>query len=151
MNESELEALYCAIAPRLRRYIGRLCADADDIVQETFFRYLRAGYAASGEEGTKVLFTIATNLARNRWSRARRHEPIDVHVPAPAADPIERLDLIAALGKLAPRDRALIWLAYAEGFDHREVARITGVSRASVRVLLFRAKRKLMKLLEGKK
>jgi len=151
VNEAELESLYCAIAPRLRRYLARLCDDAEDLVQETFFRYLRAGYAAAGEERTKILFTIATNLARNRWSRKREHEPLPDAAPAPAHDPIEQLDLIAALRKLAPRERSLIWLAYAEGYDHAEVARILGVGRASVRVLLFRAKRKLERLLENER
>jgi hypothetical protein len=105
VNEAELESLYCAIAPRLRRYLGRLCSDAEDLVQETFFRYLRAGYTATGEERTKLLFTIATNLARNRWSRRREQTPMDAATPAPADDPIARLDLIAALDKLAPRER----------------------------------------------
>ena len=151
MNEAELEALYCAIAPRLRRYLARLCDDAEELVQETFFRYLRAGYAAAGEERTKLLFTIATNLARNRWSRRREQTPVDAAAPAPAADPIARLDLIAALDKLSPRERSLLWLTYAEGYDHNEAARIAGVGRASMKVLLFRARRKLLRLLEDKR
>jgi RNA polymerase sigma-70 factor, ECF subfamily len=150
VNEAEFEALYRAIAPRLRRYLARLCSDAEDLVQETFFRYLRAGYTAAGEEQTKLLFTIATNLARNRWSRRREQMPIDAATPAPSDDPIARLDLIAALDKLAPRERALLWLTCAEGYDHNDAARIAGVGRASVRVLLFRARRKLTRLLENK-
>jgi RNA polymerase sigma-70 factor (ECF subfamily) len=147
VNEQELEGFYCETAPRLRRYLARLVDDADDLTQEAFFRYLRAGYTAAGEERVKILFTIATNLARNVWSRRRpqetMHEP-----PAVAADAIERLDLIAALKALSPRERALLWLAYAEGYTHRDVARMTGMAHASVRVLLFRARRKLARLLE---
>jgi RNA polymerase sigma-70 factor, ECF subfamily len=148
VNEREFETFYRAIAPRLRRYLARLCDESEDLVQETFFRYLRAGYTAEGEERTKILFTIATNLARNRWARQRESLALDDQVPAPSHDAIERLDLIAALQELGARDRSLLWLAYVEGYGHRDIARIAGLGSASVRVLLFRAKRKLMLLLE---
>jgi RNA polymerase sigma-70 factor, ECF subfamily len=155
VNEAELEALYCALAPRLRRYLARLCrsdAVAEELVQEAFFRFLRTGFPGSDEEErTRYLFTIATNLARNRWSRHREHAPLE-SVTASACDPAEQLhlavDLNTALDKLGPRERALVWLACAEGYDHQDIARILGVGRASVRVLLFRARRKLASLLE---
>jgi RNA polymerase sigma-70 factor (ECF subfamily) len=145
VNEGELEELYCSTAPRLRRYLGRLVDDPDDLTQETFFRYLRAGYAAEGEDRVRILFTIATNLARNAWSRKKREV---VAEPVLAADPIERIDLIAALRSLSPRERALLWLSYTEGYDHREIARMMGMASASVRVLLFRARKKLARLME---
>ena len=103
----------------------------------------------TGDERTKVLFTIATNLARNQWSRHREHSALDDSMPAPEDDPIARIDLIAALNKLDPRQRALLWLSCAEGYSHAEAAHMVGVGRASVRVLLFRARRKLMGLLEN--
>jgi RNA polymerase sigma-70 factor, ECF subfamily len=149
VNESEFETFYCAVAPRLRRYLARLCDDTEELVQETFFRFLRAGYTATGEERNSILFTIATNLARNRWSRRREHEPLDDASPARAHDPAERLDLLKALRMLAPRERALIWLAHAEGYDHATVAQILGIGRTSVRVLLFRARHKLIRFLEN--
>jgi RNA polymerase sigma-70 factor (ECF subfamily) len=148
VNESEFEAFYCASAPRLRRYLARLCDDAEELVQETFFRFLRAEYSATGEDARKILFTIATNLARNRWSRMRAHEPLNELGSIEGAGSIERLDLVAALRKLSPRERSLLWLAYAEGYDHAAIAKMHGLSGASVRVLLFRAKRKLARLLE---
>ena len=46
---------------------------------------------------------------------------------------------------LAPRDRALLWLAHVEGYDHREIARVLGLQESSVRVILFRARKKLEK------
>ncbi|MBV8519093.1 MAG: RNA polymerase sigma factor [Acidobacteria bacterium] len=148
MNEQELEELYRATAPRLRRYLGRLVDHADDLTQETFYRYLRAGYTASGEDRVRILFTIATNLARNAWTRTRTHEELHERTRAVDADPIERIDLIAALRNLSPRERALLWLTHAEGYEHREVARMMGMAQASVRVLLFRARRKLARLME---
>ena len=40
-------------------------------------------------------------------------------------------------------------LAYVEGFEHREIATAVGVNEKSVRVLLFRARRKLARTLES--
>lgn len=42
----------------------------------------------------------------------------------------------------------MLWLAHVEGRDHREIAEMIGVGHASVKVLLFRARRKLSALLE---
>jgi len=48
---------------------------------------------------------------------------------------------------LAPRERALLWLAYVEGENHQEIADALGLARGSVKVLLFRARAKLKRLL----
>ena len=40
--------------------------------------------------------------------------------------------------RLSARERALVWLAYVEGYAHRDIARVLGVKDRSVRVLLFR-------------
>ena len=52
-----------------------------------------------------------------------------------------------ALAQLRLRDRQLLWLAYAEGYSHREIAEVTGLASASIRLLLFRARRKIAALL----
>jgi RNA polymerase sigma-70 factor (ECF subfamily) len=50
--------------------------------------------------------------------------------------------------KLKPQERQLVWLAYVEGSDHREIAAALGVRERSVRVLLHRAKQKLARLIK---
>ena len=59
-----------------------------------------------------------------------------------------RSDLDAVLAELKPRDRALLWLAYSEEYDHREIGRILDLKTASVKVMLFRARRRMAKLLD---
>jgi RNA polymerase sigma-70 factor, ECF subfamily len=49
--------------------------------------------------------------------------------------------------QMRPRERQLLWLAHAEGYSHREIAEITGLSAAGIRLLLFRARRKVARLL----
>ncbi len=56
-----------------------------------------------------------------------------------------------ALAQMRPRDRQLLWLAHAEGYSHREIAEITGLGIASIRLLLFRARRKIAHLLQNQK
>jgi RNA polymerase sigma-70 factor, ECF subfamily len=52
-----------------------------------------------------------------------------------------------ALKQMRPRERQLLWLAYAEGYSHREIAQVTGLASTSIRLLLFRARRKVAKLI----
>jgi len=66
-------------------------------------------------------------------------------------DVLARVDsqatLDPAMARLRPRERQLLWLAHAEGYSHREIAEITGLGAASIRLLLFRARRKIARLL----
>jgi RNA polymerase sigma-70 factor (ECF subfamily) len=41
----------------------------------------------------------------------------------------------------------LLWLAYVEGANHKEIAKSTGLRAGSIRLLLFRARRKLADML----
>ena len=68
----------------------------------------------------------------------------------PHADRSKGDDMTEAFGELKPQQRSLLWLAYVEGFDHREIADAAGVKEKSVKVLLFRARKALAGILEGK-
>jgi RNA polymerase sigma-70 factor (ECF subfamily) len=54
------------------------------------------------------------------------------------------------LDGLTPRQRALLWLAYVEGLQHREIADVLGLSRLSIRPLLFRARRRMARELRAR-
>ncbi len=56
-------------------------------------------------------------------------------------------DVARIFSELGERDRALLWLAYVEGESHEEMAASLGVGRRSIKVLLFRARRRLRELL----
>ena len=58
-----------------------------------------------------------------------------------------RTDFTRAMSHLKPRERAMLWLAYAEGASHREIADVLGLRPASLKPMLFRARRKLAALL----
>jgi RNA polymerase sigma-70 factor (ECF subfamily) len=128
---------------------------ADDLLQESYLRLLSADLGHEGESGRRAyLYQIASNLLRDHWRRQRRRpEPAPLEdegfaVAAPALAPSSaRVDVQRALARLTPRDRQLLWLAHVEGSTHREVAKALGLGAASVRVLLFRARRRLAALL----
>ena len=59
-------------------------------------------------------------------------------------------DVDRALASLRPRDRDLLWLAYALGLTHVEMAQTLGVKPASIKLLLYRARTRLAACLGGR-
>jgi RNA polymerase sigma-70 factor (ECF subfamily) len=159
MDEDAFRGFYDRTSRMLWVYLQRLTNDrqaADDLLQEAYYRFLRSAAVLDGEVHRRhYLFRIATNLVRDRARRARtRPTPLAQEYAEAAASPgvpqaaVERrIDLTRAMAGLKPRDRALLWLAYAHGASHREIAEVVGVGQASVKPLLFRARRKLAGLL----
>lgn len=74
------------------------------------------------------------------------------NTPEPVSGPPQldrQLELRQAFHQLKARDRQLLWLAYVEGSNHREIAEATGLRHKSVRLLLLRARRRLANLIRG--
>ena len=61
-----------------------------------------------------------------------------------------RIDVRRAFDALGARDRELLWLAYVTGLSHREIAKVARVGESSVRVLLYRARSRFSKVLDGR-
>jgi RNA polymerase sigma-70 factor, ECF subfamily len=117
---------------------------ADDLLQETYCRFLAAELPEmDASESRSYLYRIATNLLRDRWRRGEVAAPARQTEQSYGEDAETRTDVRRAFEQLGHRERQLLWLAYVEGFDHREIAQLTGLRAASVRVLLFRARRQL--------
>ena len=66
-----------------------------------------------------------------------------------AADTERRTDLARAMATLKPREREMLWLAYAQGSSHEEIADSLGLRKSSIKILLFRARRRLAVALGG--
>ena len=75
MDEEAFRALYDRTARALWAYLSRISGSrdlADDLLQETYYRFLRAhGAYESDAHRRNALFRIATNLAAWPWRRAR--------------------------------------------------------------------------------
>jgi RNA polymerase sigma-70 factor (ECF subfamily) len=169
MDSLEFAAFYERSARSLWAYLARVSnnpALADDLMQEAYLRFLGAAGpggswpgAADGEIACRrYLFRIATNLLRDHWRRPSatsldEHPEILFACPDTIARQNAQIDaqslLTPALQQLRPRDRQILWLAYAEDYSHAEIAEITGLNRTSIRVILFRARRQMASLLRG--
>ncbi len=156
MDNEAFAGFYERSARSLWAYLARVSCDpalADDLTQESYVRFLCASFPDDGEVAARrYLFRIATNLMRDHWRRPRStsideipEELLAVTVSSAQSD--SQAMLGPALAQMRPRDRQLLWLAYAEGYSHREIAEVTGLASASIRLLLFRARRKMAGLL----
>jgi RNA polymerase sigma-70 factor (ECF subfamily) len=157
MDQDTFRALYDRTARPLWVYLFRRTGDAelaDDLLQETYYRFLRIrGDYESDAHRKNYLFRIAANLANDSHRRKRDHvELTEEHAPVSqrgSDSAANRTDLGRAMAKLKPRQRDALWLAYAEGSSHEEIARALGVRVGSIKLILFRARRKLARLLRG--
>ncbi|HEY6290734.1 MAG TPA: RNA polymerase sigma factor [Terriglobia bacterium] len=158
MDEQTFRVFYEKTSRPLWSYLCRISGDtslAEDLVQESYYRFLRADLKLDDEAYQKnYLFRIGTNLARDHWRRLpRREQPQveateDVTTDDRIAERVQqRSDLGRALEQLKPRERQILWLAYVEGSSHKEIAEMVGLRSGSIRLLLFRARRKMADLL----
>lgn len=156
MDSEGFAAFYERSARSLWAYLARVSGDpalADDLMQEAYLRFLGADRAGDGEVACrKYLFRIATNLLRDHWRRPGTtciEEIPEAQLSAAdnSSQQAAREMLGPALAQLRPRDRQLLWLAHAEGYAHHEIAEITGLQSTSIRLLLFRARRRIAALL----
>ncbi|MDO9607527.1 MAG: RNA polymerase sigma factor [Brevundimonas sp.] len=146
---------------------GQSIDDAEDVVQEAFVRFHRAGHDLSGADARPLLFVIARNLQTDRWKSAGRkgvRGTDDIHAldagpravasDAPAADQhlIGRENLAAAariIRALPPRTRDAFLLNRFEGQTYSQIAKRLGVSVSMVEKHIAEALRQLKISREG--
>lgn len=145
-HRAELTA-YC------RRMLGS-SVEAEDAVQETLLRAWRASGSFEGRASLRAwLYRIATNVCLDALGRsARRPCPVDEVPDSPdvhgETDPADRaldrerlqLAMMAAIGVLPPRQRAVLMLRDVLSWRAREVADLLGMTTAGVNSALWRAR-----------
>ena len=158
MDEGRFEAFYRKTSSGLWSYLHRLTGDAaaaDDLLQKSYFRFLRANPVVDSDDHMRrYLFRTATNLALDYFRENKRRldrEQSAVRSDSTGPDRSElRHDMRQAFSELKPQERALLWLAHVEESDHEEISEALGVKPKSVRVLLFRARKRLAELLTSR-
>ena len=159
MTEEAFRSFYELTARPVRVYLVRMTGDdrlADDLLQETYYRFLRANAAFDTDDHRRnYLFRIATNLVHDHRRKPFMEVPSSAIAEVP--DQIQqrqameraarRVDLERAMAKLKPRERSMLWLAYAQGWSHEEIASAIGVKTASLKAMLHRARHRLVMLL----
>src|SRR6266567_4540156 len=149
MDEDSFRSFYEQTARGLRAYLRSVVADqalVDDILQETYFRMLKAGLPIDIEPQHRrnYLYRIASNLVHDH-RRSRKVEQLPEELSENTG--VQRGELIDstydianAFGRLKPREQDLLWLAYVECFNHKEIGRILHLAVDSVRPMLSRAR-----------
>ena len=146
-NHEELRPYLFAIAYRM---LGSV-AEAEDVVQDAFLRYVEAEVEA--ESPKAYLSTVTTRLAidRLRSARARREVYPGEWLPEPLVDDeavrnTETADSLSLaflhlLEKLSPVERAVFLLREVFNYPYEDVARIVDRSPDNCRQILVRARR----------
>jgi RNA polymerase sigma-70 factor (ECF subfamily) len=160
MDEDAFRGFYDRTSRVLWAYLRRLTNDrtlADDLLQECYYRFLRAEIQLESEAHRRhYLFKIATNLVRDGVRRSQTRPTLVPHDDeiSPEHSSVHGHDSVTtrmavnqALSQLGAKERALLWLAYAQGASHQEIAAVVGVKTASVKSLLYRARRRMAGLL----
>jgi RNA polymerase sigma-70 factor (ECF subfamily) len=132
-------------------------ARAEDAVQETYLRAWRSFRTYAPDTNCRAwLFRILVNVLRKTAGK-RRHDPLaeaeDVDAPSkviplfPHVEGGDRQDILAAVDRLVPEFRDVLWLVIVEGFSYKETAHMLNIPIGTVMSRLFRARRELRRTL----
>jgi RNA polymerase sigma factor (sigma-70 family) len=143
-------ARYSELAARLRHYfLSRHREYADDLAQETLRRGL-ARIQAGAEivvDPACYFFSIARNVSIEQWRAGRKQmDPLPDDPPDPRhgvdfSSVETKLYVEQCLRLLAPLEREVLSRYYSE--DHEQLAAALGLSHSNLRVIAYRAKKKL--------
>ena len=159
MDEDTFRAFYDRTARPVWVYLARITGDraiADDLLQESYYRFLRAERSFASESHRRnYLYRIATNLCMDQLRRRKliRWEPWEAFVSLfhpkqvardnPERDALrqESRELVhRVLQELPPRYRICLVLREYHGMSCEEIGDVIGSSRSAVKSLLFRAR-----------
>lgn len=163
LNEEALALIYDAFSTALYRYAFRLLGNreaAEDIVAETFYRFLRSIGAGGGPEShlKAYLYRVAHNLIVDRFRRNMPVElsldPNSITLHSSSDDPAkkvevsdEQAEIRRYLWKLSPDQRQVIVLKFFEGLSNHEVAEVLGKPEGAVKSLQHRGLNALRRIL----
>ncbi len=129
---------------RLALHYVRNAADAEDVVQEVLFAYIRHKPDESREKAWLIRVTV--NKCLNVLKKRRREvqsDSIEESQPPPINE-----ELHEALESLSVLDRKIIFLYFHAGYSSKEIGKLVHKSNSAVRKRLERAKIKLKNFLE---
>ena len=122
---------------------------SEDLTQETFMRLMSQSASDTAIDDLKNwLFIVARNLALNHIKRTKRETSLD-HIGDSLSDgctPEQQQFLREILNELSAQERDLILLREQQGFSIRELAEILDVSSETIRIRLYRIRKRMFEL-----
>jgi DNA-directed RNA polymerase specialized sigma24 family protein len=142
-----VELVYREQGPRIWRAVFAYCGDreiASDAVAEAFAQLLRRGDSVRDPVAWtwRAAFRIAAGELKGRNRMTHRFEGFSIDIREPASD------LIEALARLSPKQRAALILHHYAGYPFKDVARILGSTVGAVKVHASVGRKRLGRLLE---
>jgi RNA polymerase sigma-70 factor (ECF subfamily) len=142
----------------LALFITGSASAADDVVQETFIRALRAKIGKCTGTVHGFLGTIAYRLALKEAKREKRNAELDgQNISDPGHDPLDRLlnherdrFVAEAVGTLDTEHRDVLTLRFYGGYSYEEIARLLGIPLGTVKSRIFYAVKSCREILRQK-
>ena len=159
------EALYHATSGRVFALCMRMAGDqvhATELMQDVFVKIWEKLSLFRGESAFSTwVHRLAINTVletrrkegrrgnyEERGSNLEEREESRTEERATRPRIEDRLDLEAAISKLPPGARQVFVLHDVEGYQHNEIAKMTGLAEGTLRAQLHRARKLLMEMLE---
>ena len=129
--------------------------DAEDLTQQTFIKAFRnIQRFDTSRPLINWLLTIARRTALNHFRSWKKWEQMPEDTPSTGPSPAhnveqqDRADDLWARARrvLSQREFEVLWLRFAEELSTEETARVAGLTKVHVKVLVFRARRQLLKI-----
>ena len=145
---------YADLIYRISFLILKNKADVDDMVQETFYKYMTTDISFKSEDHKKAwLIKVSQNKCKDllRSQKVRAYITYaEIEEKFLSDDEIEKKDIdeYLRIANLNYKNKSVIMLYYYEGYSIEEVAEILGISVSATEKRLQRAREKIRKAFE---
>ncbi|SEH60981.1 RNA polymerase sigma-70 factor, ECF subfamily [Ruminococcus flavefaciens] len=154
MTTEQMAELYDKYKNAVYRMAFAYCknkADAEDIMQETFIKLFTADIRFEDSDKEKSwLLKVTVNKCKDMF-RSLRYKYSLTAIPLEEASLVyetpEESEVYHAVMSLPTKYRLVIHLYYYEDYSVKEISRITGNNESAVQTQLYRARKKLKKIL----
>lgn len=151
-GEDELEEIINLYGEKLLRYATAILCDyheAENIAQEVFLSAYQNRNIFDGNNLSAWLYKITYNRCLNQLKKRKIHYFHDIRSEVVLPDKDKGLsdEMLRALQKLKPMERALLYGRIMDGQSYEELSQLTGSSPAALRKQYQRAKDKIVKYL----
>jgi RNA polymerase sigma-70 factor (ECF subfamily) len=147
MNRTEYNRVVDQFSDDVYRFIYKACRSrevAEDVVQDSYMRLWEMVSSIAPGKARAFLFTTAYRRLVDVLRREKRYQEVEALEPRAGACLDGQVDLQevldAALARLPVAQRTVVLLRDYEDYSYREIAAITGLTEASVKVYIFRAR-----------
>ncbi|RCX17034.1 RNA polymerase sigma-70 factor (ECF subfamily) [Fontibacillus phaseoli] len=158
MKKSSMDMIYREYKNDVYRYLFYLCRNhhnAEDLMQETFYRACSRIEDLEGKKTKAWLLRVAHNAYIDRLRKESRssayeneffHNMPSEETPEASVLSVEsREELFAMLSMLPPNQQHAVLLYDVHGFSYQESANLMGIALSHFKIVLYRARQKLRK------